>query len=201
MRPSKVKLAGVAMAAGTAVIIAACGGSSDSGDSGAAAQPPPEISQEVSKDLTPALATNLEQSNQILDEGTDALDEKLLDLLGTPVVVNQWASWCEPCRAEFPFFADSANVHQGDIAFVGVDMQDDRGAAETFIAEFPVSYPHIWDPNASAIGSLGGGVVSPTTVFIDEAGEVQFVFQGSYATRDQLEADIEEYLPSATKKS
>jgi len=189
------------MVAASAVIIAACGGGSDSSDSGAAAQPPPEISQEVLKDLSPALVTNLEQSNQILDEGTDALDEKLLDLVGTPVVVNQWASWCEPCRAEFPFFADSANVHQGDIAFVGIDMQDNRGAAETFISEFPVSFPHIWDPNASAIASLGGGVVSPTTVFIDETGEVQFVFQGSYATRDQLEADIEEHLPSATKKS
>ena len=128
------------------------------------------------------------------------IDAKLAELKGTPVVVNQWASWCEPCRAEFPFFADSANVHQGEIAFVGIDMQDDRGAAETFLSEFPVSYPSIWDPDASAIASLGGGVVSPTTAFVDEKGEVTHVFQGSYATRDQLEADIEEHLPS-TKKS
>ncbi len=200
MRVTKVRLAAVSAAIATAVIVAACGGSSDSGSADTAAATPPPVdaaTEQALKDLPPALATNLEQANQILDEGTEALDEKLLDLKGTPVVVNQWASWCEPCRAEFPFFADSANVHQGEIAFLGIDMQDDRGAAETFLTEFPVSYPHVWDPNASAISSLGGGVVSPTTVFIDEKGEVSFVFQGSYASRDQLEGDIEEHLPSA----
>ena len=200
MRVTKVRLAAVSAAIATAVIVAACGGSSDSGSADTAAATPPPVdaaTEQALKDLPPALATNLEQANQILDEGTEALDEKLLDLKGTPVVVNQWASWCEPCRAEFPFFADSANVHQGEIAFLGIDMQDDRGAAETFLTEFPVSYPHIWDPNASAISSLGGGVVSPTTAFVDKTGEVTHLFQGSYANRDQLEADIEEHLPSA----
>ena len=200
MRVTKVRLAAVSAAIATAVVVAACGGGSDSGSADTAAATPAPVdaaTEQALKDLPPALATNLEQANQILDEGTEALDEKLLDLKGTPVVVNQWASWCEPCRAEFPFFADSANVHQGEIAFLGIDMQDDRGAAETFLTEFPVSYPHVWDPNASAISSLGGGVVSPTTVFIDEKGEVSFVFQGSYASRDQLEGDIEEHLPSA----
>jgi len=190
------------MAIAAAVVVAACGGGSDEGgsESAASAAPAPTdaATEEALKKLPPALATNLEQANLILDEGTEALDEKLLDLKGTPVVVNQWASWCAPCRAEFPFFADSANVHQGEIAFVGIDMQDDRGAAETFLSEFPVSYPHIWDPDASAIGSLGGGVVSPTTVFIDEKSEVTHVFQGSYSSRDQLEANIEEFLPSTS---
>ena len=199
MKVTKVRLAAVSAAIATAVVVAACGGSSS--DTASTAPAPIDAATEKAlKNLPPALATNLEQANQILDEGTEALDEKLVDLKGTPVVVNQWASWCEPCRAEFPFFADSASVHQGDIAFVGIDMQDDRGAAETFISEFPVSYPHVWDPDASAISSLGGGLVSPTTVFIDEAGEVSFVFQGSYSSRDQLEADIEEYLPSASAK-
>ncbi len=204
MRLSRVRLAGLAMTVATAVIVSGCSlsGGDDGGGGGATATPAPEPDAATAKaleSLPPALATNLEQANQILDEGTDALDAKLAELEGTPVVINQWASWCEPCRAEFPFFADSANVHQGEIAFVGIDMQDDRGAAETFISEFPVSYPHIWDPDASAIGSLGGGVVSPTTVFIDDAGEVQFVFQGSYATRDQLEGDIEKHLQSNGK--
>ncbi|MGI9556514.1 MAG: TlpA family protein disulfide reductase [Solirubrobacterales bacterium] len=199
MRFSKVRLAGTAMAITAVVIIAGCGGGDDDGDGGAAetVAAAPEIDQKTLDKLSPALATNLMEANQILDEGTEALDAKLADLKGTPVVVNQWASWCEPCRAEFPFFADSANQHQGEIAFVGIDMQDDRGAAETFVQEFPVTYPHIWDPDAVAISSLGGGVVSPTTVFIDKKGEVTHVFQGAYANRDQLEADIEEHLPSA----
>ena len=205
MRPSKARLAGSTMAVATAVIVSGCslGGGDDSGSgdgaAAAAAAPADPATEKALKDLPPALATNLEEAGQIIDEGRDALDAKLADLVGTPVVVNQWASWCEPCRAEFPFFGDAANLHQGEIAFLGIDMQDDRGAAETFLSEFPVPYPHIWDPDAAAIGSLGGGVVSPTTVYIDEAGEVTFVFQGSYASRDQLEADIEKNLPSTGK--
>ena len=56
-------------------------------------------------------------------------------------------------------------------------------------------------PNADAadMRMAFGGAVSPTTVFIDDAGEVQFVFQGSYATRDQLEGDIEKHLQSNGK--
>lgn len=190
------------MAIVAAVVVAACGDGSDEGGSESAASTTPAptdaATEKALKNLPPALATNLEQANEILDEGTEALDEKLLDLKGTPVIVNQWASWCEPCRVEFPFFADSANTHQGEIAFIGIDMQDNRGAAQTFLSEFPASYPHIWDPDASAIGSLGGGVVSPTTVFIDAKSEITHVFQGSYSSRDQLEANIEEFLPSTS---
>ena len=144
--------------------------------------------------LPEPLAANVERATEIVDEGTEALDAKLAELKGFPVVVNQWASWCVPCRTEFPFLRDSANQHRGEVAFLGIDMQDDRGAAETFLAELPVPYPHIWDPDGEAAGSLGGGVVFPTTFFIDEGGEVQFVFQGSYSTQDQLETDIEENL-------
>ena len=173
-----------------ALVAAGCGSGDDEGSSGsgtdatAAAKP--------IKGLPKALADNRAEANQILEEGS--LEPKLGELEGHPVVVNQWASWCEPCRAEFPFFRDAAESHAKDVAFLGIDMQDDRGAAEDFLAELPVPYPSVFDPNAAAISSLGGGIVSPTTVFIDEKGEIVEVFQGAYATRDQLEADIEQYL-------
>lgn len=174
-----------------ALALAACG-SSDGGDVAAPAQgaqsaPPPK-----EKGVPKALAANRAEAGRILDEGS--LDAKLAELEGHPVVVNQWASWCEPCRAEFPYFGDSADLHADEVAFVGIDMQDDLGAAEQFLAELPVPYPHVFDPSAAAIASLGGGVVSPTTVFIDEQGEVVNVFQGAYANREQLEQDIERHL-------
>jgi thiol-disulfide isomerase/thioredoxin len=174
-----------------ALALAACG-SSDDGDVAAPAQgaqsaPPPK-----EKGVPKALAANRAEAGQILDEGS--LDAKLAELEGHPVVVNQWASWCEPCRAEFPYFGDSADLHADEVAFVGIDMQDDLGAAEQFLAELPVPYPHVFDPSAAQIASLGGGVVSPTTVFIDEQGEVVNVFQGAYANREQLEQDIERHL-------
>ncbi|MEX2448631.1 MAG: TlpA disulfide reductase family protein [Solirubrobacterales bacterium] len=141
-----------------------------------------------------ALAANRAQANQLIDGGEEALDAKLAELRGHPVVVNQWGSWCPPCRAEFPFFAESAAAHEGQVAFVGIDIQDDREAAEDFLAELPVPYPSIYDPDAEAVFSLGWGQSSPTTWFIDEGGEIVHQRPGAYADRAQLEADVESFL-------
>lgn len=182
-----------------AALVAAGCGSSDDESSSASSEGAATTATQAGEDgaakeqgVPKALAANRAEANLILEEGT--LDAKLAELEGHPVVVNQWASWCEPCRAEFPFFRDSAEFHADDVGFVGIDMQDDRAAAEAFLGELPVPYPSVFDPNASQIASLGGGIVSPTTVYIDESGEIVNVFQGSYATRDELEADIERHL-------
>jgi thiol-disulfide isomerase/thioredoxin len=181
------------------LIAAGCGSSADE-DSTAASKPAPASGAATADESKPgkkipdALAANRAQANQILDEGQ--LEPKLEELRGHPVVVNQWASWCPPCRAEFPYFQESAEAHADEVAFLGIDMQDERGAAEAFLRELPVPYPTIDDPNAAQIGSLGGGVVSPTTVFIDEEGEIVSVFQGVYTSQEQLEADIERNLLS-----
>lgn len=184
--------------AAAALVAAGCGSDGDggggesaaSGTTAESAQTPPPKEKGVPK----ALSANRAQANEILDEGT--LDQKLAELKGYPIVVNQWASWCEPCRAELPFFADAANSAAGEVAFLGIDMQDNLDSAEEFLTEVPIPFPSVFDPTAAAIGSLGGGIVSPTTVFIDEKGEIVEVFQGAYATRDQLEADIERNLLS-----
>jgi len=112
------------------------------------------------------------------------------------VVVNQWGSWCPPCRAEFPFFGESAESHLDEVAFVGVDIQDDRDAAEELLAELPVPYPSIYDQDAEAVFSLGWTQVSPTTWFIDERGEIVHQRPGAYPDRAALEADIQNFLLS-----
>ena len=109
-------------------------------------------------------------------------------------MVNQWASWCPPCRAEIPLFQQAARKFRKDVAFLGIDMQDDRGAAEDFLGELPMPYPSIWDPDASAIGSLGGGQVSPTTALVDARGTVAFTRQGQYPDLPTLESDIQRFL-------
>ncbi len=196
MKPKSKHLIALPLIA-VALIAAGCGSDADEGDSGepsTEAAAGGEAAPATEKGVPKALAANRAEANVILEEGE--LQSKLDELEGHPIVVNQWASWCEPCRAEFPFFADSANAHADEIAFVGIDMQDDRDAAQQFLEEIPVPYPSVFDPNASQIASLGGGIVSPTTVFIDEEGEIVNVFQGSYASRDQLEQDIERHLQS-----
>jgi thiol-disulfide isomerase/thioredoxin len=196
-RDHRLKLGGVgvffvlvAIAIGASL---ALGGSEDEDDEGSqgASQAPAVV---ATKGLAKPLAANRGQASQLIDGSTEALEAKLEELRGHPVVVNQWGSWCPPCRAEFPFFAESADAHAAEVAFVGVDIQDDRGAAEEFLEDFPVPYPSIYDPDADAVFSIDWTQVSPTTWFIDEEGEIVHQRPGAYANRDQLEEDLSEFL-------
>jgi thiol-disulfide isomerase/thioredoxin len=191
MRSRRKWILGLALAV-AALALAACGSGEDTGASGSAETGAETAAPAKEKGVPKALSANRAEANQILDEGE--LEAKLEQFAGFPIVVNQWASWCDPCREEFPFFRDSAETHADEVAFLGIDMQDSREAAAEFLAELPVPYPSIFDPGAAQIASLGGGVVSPTTVFIDAGGEIVNVFQGTYVSRDQLEQDIDTHL-------
>jgi cytochrome c biogenesis protein CcmG/thiol:disulfide interchange protein DsbE len=92
----------------------------------------------------------------------------LEDLRGTPVVVNLWASWCEPCEREMPMLAQAAGANP-DVQFLGVDTLDSREGAEEFIAEFGVPFPSLFDPDGvirTDLDSFG----LPVTVFFDAEG-------------------------------
>ncbi|MGH2985846.1 MAG: TlpA family protein disulfide reductase [Solirubrobacterales bacterium] len=192
-RPSRRLLLALLPLLASAAAIAACGSDAEvASDDGASEGPAPAAAPV--KGLPKPLAENRAQANQLIDGATDALEAKLAELEGHPVVVNQWGSWCPPCRAEFPFFAELADQHADEVAFVGVDIQDDRQAAEEFLAELPVPYPSVYDPDAEAVKSLDWAGFSPTTWFIDERGEVVFVRNGAYPDQGTLNADIHNYL-------
>ena len=109
------------------------------------------------------------------------------------MVVNQWASWCPNCRSEFPFFQRLSREFRNKVAFVGLDSQDDRGAGQDFLKQYPVPYPSIFDPSASQAVSIGGGEGWPTTIFFDRRGQATHLRPGGYATLGQLRADIRQY--------
>src|SRR5690242_14979352 len=77
----------------------------------------------------PALAALHRKANRLLDGGKPVLDRHLRALRGHPVVINKWASWCTPCRAEFPVFEQVATERGRQIAFLGLDAQDKAPAA------------------------------------------------------------------------
>ena len=137
------------------------------------------------------LAALHEQSNQLLTSGFDA---QLEQLEGHPVVVNKWASWCGPCRAEFPIFQRVATERGKDVAFLGLNAGDDRPPAERFLAERPLPYPSYEDPEEDAARELRAAKFFPMTVFITRDGEIEFVKAGEYRTAADLEADIDRYL-------
>jgi thiol-disulfide isomerase/thioredoxin len=184
----------LAIVVAIAIVAVTSDGGSDSTDSQGPGTAADAEQATASKDLPRPLAENAEQGNELIDGGQEALEAKLADLEGHPVVVNQWGSWCPPCRAEFPFFADSAQSHLDEVAFLGVDIQDEQGAAEEFLAEFPTPYPHVFDQDSEGVMSLEWRGVSPTTWLIDERGEIVHQRPGAYPSQDELEADIDRFL-------
>ena len=140
------------------------------------------------------LAALHDQSNQLLEGGPDAFGERLRGLRGHPVVINKWASWCGPCRAEFPIFQRISTERGKEIAFVGVNARDKRPAAERFAATFPVPYPSYEDPAERIARRLEAPSNFPVTLFVDARGRTVFTHQGGYRSAAELSADIDEHL-------
>jgi cytochrome c biogenesis protein CcmG, thiol:disulfide interchange protein DsbE len=132
-------------------------------------------------------------SAQYLPGGRDAFEAYIQKHKGTPVVVNKWASWCGPCRFEFPFFSDQAKKRKGQVAFVGVNSDDNRGDAEKFLAEHPVPYKHFDDPNLEIAASFNGVQGAPITAYYRSDGKLEYVHVGAYASEAKLAEDIDRY--------
>ena len=120
------------------LVAALLGGCDDDPESAA----PPRAEADRALAGAPApLASLHREANRLLPGGADAFRERLRTLRGHPVVVNKWASWCDPCRAEFPYFQKLSVELGREVAFIGVDAQDNADDARAFLREFPVSFP------------------------------------------------------------
>lgn len=137
------------------------------------------------------------QANELLPGGTPALRARLAALRGRPLVINKWASWCEPCREEFAAF-QRASVSLGrEVAFVGIDSGDySRADALHFLRSFPVSYPSYYDHSGQAGLAITDSTFTPVTVFYDRDGS-QYIHQGPYPTQAKLEQDVRRYALGA----
>jgi len=175
-----------------ALLLGACGSNGDAGN------PDSKLSsQEATEPLegaSPQLTAIREQANQLLEGGTEAFEARLSELRGTPVVVNKWASWCGPCRLEFPFFQSLAKRRGAEIAFLGVDANDAEDAAATFLEQLPLPYPSYLDPDQEIAAVIGAPANFPATAFYDASGELVHTRQGGYASEQDLAADIDTYL-------
>ena len=139
-----------------------------------------------------ALAAIHRQANQILPGARSGLNKRLATLKGHPAVVNIWAAWCGPCRAEMPVM-QRVSVDLGkQVAFLGVDLKDNREAATTFLKKIPVSYPSYDDPSGQ-VYNAEKLVGVPSTLFFDRSGKQTFVHQGPYFAPADLVKDIRRY--------
>jgi cytochrome c biogenesis protein CcmG, thiol:disulfide interchange protein DsbE len=142
----------------------------------------------------PPLAALHAQSGRLLDGGVPAFDARMRELRGHPVVINKWASWCDPCRAEFPALQRVATDRGREVAFLGLNSGDSRRPAERFLAAFPTPYPSYVDPDEAVARSLDAPANYPVTIFVDERGRQAFIHQGAYRSSADIEADIDRYL-------
>ena len=122
---------------------------------------------------------------EIIDGGSFTLS----DQIGAPVVLNFWASWCEPCRTEIPAISAFAESHP-EVVVIGVSAQDAELTAREFADEVAASYPLALGSEEieDAYPLLG----FPATYVIDENGVVVEFFDGiiDEATLDALFDDI-----------
>jgi cytochrome c biogenesis protein CcmG/thiol:disulfide interchange protein DsbE len=133
------------------------------------------------------------QAGELLPGGPDAYKARIASLKGYPIVVNKWASWCGPCRAEFPDFQKASLKYGKRVAFMGIDGNDNRGDAQRFLAQYPVPYPSYEDGDNRIAQVFNGVIAFPTTVFYTRAGKLSYLHNGQYLTGAKLEQDIQRY--------
>jgi cytochrome c biogenesis protein CcmG, thiol:disulfide interchange protein DsbE len=113
----------------------------------------------------------------------------LAELRGTPVVLNFWASWCDPCRAEAPLLERGwRDAGRQGVLFLGLDMQDARDDARKFLREFSITYPNVreaGDETSRRYGMTG----IPETFFISARGRLVGHVIGAI-TAGQLRAGV-----------
>lgn len=96
---------------------------------------------------------------------------------GKPVVVNFWATWCPPCRAEIPFFQAAARKYNGQVTVIGVDDGEPLSLVASFVNEMGMTYPVPLDED-SAVSRAYRVNSLPTTFFIDAQGIIRNIHIG-----------------------
>jgi len=125
---------------------------------------------------------------------------RLAEYRGRPVIVNFWASWCTPCRGEFPLLRDARAAHTADgLEVLGVVYKDTPDAARAFMTEQGAAWPMLIDEGgrvAAAYGVLG----IPQSFWIDGSGIVRQVSFGPPPS-GSLDALLASILPPVASPS
>jgi thiol-disulfide isomerase/thioredoxin len=147
--------------------------------------------------VTSALSTRDRARRATPDFALDTLDGgkfRLADHIGKPVVVNFWATWCPPCRAELPAFEEvyRNNRDQG-LVVVGVDVAESPDVVAKYVSEIGLTYPIALDASGAAteLYRIEG---MPTTFFVGRDGRIHDMVIGGPLTKAAIESQVAELL-------
>jgi thiol-disulfide isomerase/thioredoxin len=141
------------------------------------------------------LAALRRRVNELDGGGAKAFDPQLAALHGHPVVVNMWASWCGPCKAELPSLQREALARGAKVAFLGINVNDSANNARGLAKQYPMPYPSFEDPRSNLFARFKSQGL-PTTAFYDSSGKLVTIHQGVFPTRASLADAIDRYATS-----
>jgi len=118
-------------------------------------------------------------------ETLDGKEMRLSDLRGQPVVINFWATWCQPCRKEVPELVAAYNSYrERGLVILGVNLQEGKGIVRPFAEDFGMNFPILIDRDGE-VGDEYRVLCLPTTYFVDRDGVVRSVFTGPFIEKGQ----------------
>lgn len=167
-----------AVAAVAAVTLAACGGDDDTVAVGEPVAGPQDVAAEPLPDVE-------------LVPLTGGVPISLADIEG-PAVINLWATWCAPCRAEIPDFQEVHRARSDEVRFVGINVGEDADRAADFIADVGATYDQFLDSEGFVVTELRTTAM-PVTIVLDPDGAVSLRHLGPL-DQDDLNEAIDEAL-------
>ena len=114
----------------------------------------------------------------------------LSELEGTPVVLNFWATWCGPCRAELPYFEAVAQESEGEIKVIAINVGESASTVQTFFGDYEPTMIVALDENREVFVNYcqednPRGYI-PITFFVDSEGIVKHIKIGAFQTKTEL---------------
>jgi peroxiredoxin len=121
---------------------------------------------------------------------------QLADLRGQVVLINVWATWCPPCRAEMPAIqAVYGQLRDQGFTVLAVNVREDADQVRSFMTQHGLTFPALLDSNG-AVSALYQSRVYPSSYFIDRAGLVRAVYRGPMS-RSVIAGTVEQLLAEA----
>jgi thiol-disulfide isomerase/thioredoxin len=122
-------------------------------------------------------------------DGLNAGTKKFSDYIGKPLIINVWASWCGPCRAEMDSLERLAKRYNGyQFNVIGISTDDYRNRAEAFIKQTGITFENFLDSRLFLENMLGANTI-PLTVFVDANGRILKKVRGAYVWDDPKNID------------